>query len=145
MKVTKKWVIYITLSVVFAGIFGILQRQQQIEFGGKLDNEFMILSLAVSGISLLVFGIIQDGKDLKYILKNGGVYALGAGVSNGATNLLVLYVYTLAPMSFVAPMNAGAAIIISFLISKWIFKEKFSKLQYFGVILGGVALVLFNL
>ena len=82
---------------------------------------------------------------MKYILKNGGLYAMGAGFSNGGTNLLQLFAFTLLPMSLVAPMTSGASILISFVISKVIFKEKFSKLQYVGVILGGIALVLFNL
>lgn len=145
IKITKKWIITITLSVLFSGIFGVLQRQQQIQFDGEHDREFMIVSLAVSGIVLLIAGLIKDGKDVKYILKNGSLYALGAGVSNGATNLLTLYVYTIAPMSIVAPTGAGAAMLISFLISKVIFKEKFSWLQYVGVILGGASLILFNL
>ena len=145
VKITKKWLISITLSVLFAGLFGVLQRQQQIEYGGHYDREFMIVSLAVAGILLFVIGLIKDGKDVKYILKNGSLYALGAGCSNGITNLLALYVYLIAPMSIVAPMSAGASMIISFLISKLLFHEKFSMLQYLGVILGGVSLILFKL
>jgi len=145
VKITQKWVIAITLSVLFAGGFGILQRQQQVVFNHRYDNEFMIVSLAVSVLMLFAFGVIQDGKDMGYILKNGGLYALAAGLSNGATNLLTLYVYTIAPMSFVAPTNAGVSIIISFALSKLIFKEKFSWLQYLGVALGGLALILFNI
>ena len=145
VKLTRKWVITITLSVVFAGAFAILQRQQQIAFSHQYDNEFMIIALAVSSVSLFIAGVIKDGKDLGLILKRGSLYAIGSGVSNGATNCLTLYVYTLAPISFVAPTGAGIAIIISFLISKFFFKEKFSKIQYLGVILGGIAVVLFNL
>jgi drug/metabolite transporter (DMT)-like permease len=144
VKVTKKWVISISLSVLFAGLYGIMQRQQQVEFSGRYDNEFMVISLAVSAVSLFVLGLVKEGKDLR-MLKSCGLYALGAGVSNGATNLLSLYVYTIAPMSFVAPMNAGVSMLISFLISKLIFREKFSKSQYFGVILGAVALLLVNI
>jgi drug/metabolite transporter (DMT)-like permease len=145
VKITKKWVITIGLSVLFAGLFGILQRQQQRIYGGVFDNEFMIITLAVSSVSLFIVGVIKEGKNLGYILKNGSLYALGAGVANGATNLLSLYVYGIAPMSFVAPMSAGVSIIISFLISKIIFREKFSKLQYVSVVLGAIALVLFKL
>ena len=145
VTISTKWIVTIGLSVLFAGIFGILQRQQQIQFSHQYDNEFMVITLAVSGLSLFVVGLIKDGKDLKYILKNGSLYSIGAGFSNGATNLLQLFAYTLLPMSLVAPMSSGSSIIISFMISKLIFKEKFSKLQYIGVILGGVALVLFNL
>ena len=144
IKVTKKWVISISLSVLFAGLYGIMQRQQQVEFSGRYDNEFMVISLAVSAVSLFALGLIKEGKDLQ-VLKSCGLYALGAGISNGATNLLSLYVYTIAPMSFVAPMNAGVSMLISFLISKLIFREKFSKSQYFGVILGAVALMLVNI
>ena len=144
VKVTKKWVISISLSVLFAGLYGIMQRQQQVEFSGRYDNEFMVISLAVSAVSLFVLGLAKEGKDLR-MLKNCGLYALGAGISNGATNLLSLYVYTIAPMSFVAPMNAGVSMLISFLISMIIFQEKFSKSQYFGVILGVLALLLVNI
>lgn len=145
VKISKKWIITIGLSVLFAGVFGILQREQQRQFNHQYDNEFMMITLGVSALSLMIAGIIKDGKDLKYILKNGGLYAMGAGFSNGGTNLLQLFAFTLLPMSLVAPMTSGASILISFVISKVIFKEKFSKLQYVGVMLGGIALVLFNL
>ncbi|MBQ7643331.1 MAG: EamA family transporter [Clostridia bacterium] len=145
VSVTAKWVVTIGLSVVFAGVFGILQRYQQVKFSHAYDNEFMLLTLVIAAAILFVIGIIINGKDMGCILKNGSLYAVGAGLSNGATNFLTLFVYTLAPMSFVAPMNAGTGIIISFIISKIIFKEKFSLLQYIGVVLGGVALVLFQL
>jgi len=145
VKISKKWIITIMLSVIFAGVFSILQRHQQIKFNNLYDNEFMVITLAVSALCLFVIGVVRDRKDLGYIIKKGSLYAIGAGVSNGATNLLTLYVYTLLPISFVSPVSAGIATIISFLISKLIFKEKFSKLQYLGVVLGGISLVLFNL
>ena len=145
VKISKKWIICIALSVVCAGVFSVLQRHQQIEFSNLYDNEFMIITLGVSAVSLFFIGVLKDGKDLGYIIKNGSPYAIGAGISNGTTNLLTLYLYTLAPVSFVSPMNAGLAMIVSFLISKFIFKEKFSKLQYLGVLLGAIAIVLFNL
>ena len=145
VKINKKWIITIVLSVVFAGAFGVLQCQQQRQFNHQYDNEFMVITLGVSAFILLVAGIVKDGKDLKYILKNGSLYSMGAGFSNGATNLLQLFAYTLLPMSIVAPMCSGVSIIISFIISKLIFKEKFSKLQYCGVVLGGIALILFNI
>lgn len=145
VKPTKKWIITISLSVAFAGVFSVLQRHQQIQFSNLYDNEFMVVTLGVSALSLFIIGLVKDGKDLGYILKHGGLYSMGAGLSNGATNLLTLYVYTISPVSFVSPFSAGVSILISFILSKIIFKEKFSKLQYAGVLLGGIALVLFNL
>jgi len=144
VKITKKWVITIVLSVLLAGAFGIIQRSQQREFSHMYDNEFMIAALAVSSILLMVVGVITDGKYLVAIMKNGGLYACGAGLSNGATNFLNLLAYSIAPISLVAPLNSGAGMIVAFLVAKIFFKEKFTVLQYTGVALGAVALVLFN-
>ena len=145
VKTTKKWVITIGLSVLLAGAFGILQRQQQRRFDHFYDNEFMMIALGVSAVILFIGGLIKDGRDVGYILVKGGPYACGAGLSNGATNFLTLFAYSLAPMSIVAPLNSGAGIVVSFIVAKLLFREKFSALQYVGVVLGGVALILFNL
>lgn len=51
----------------------------------------------------------------------------------------------LIPISIAAPMRSGAKIIISFLVSVLIFRERFEKRQLAGLILGALALVFFNL
>ena len=145
VKINKKWVITIGLSVLLAGLFGVLQRQQQKQFNHLYDNEFMIVTLAFSGVILLIVGLLKDGKDIKDVLKYGVPYSFGAGLVNGASNLLNLLAYTLLPMSLVGPIGSGVAILISFIVSKLVFKEKFSKRQLLGVVLGGIALILFNL
>lgn len=145
VPVTTKWVVTIGLSVLFAGIFGILQRYRQVRFAHAYDREFMMPTLRIAATILFAIGIVRDGGEVLRVIRHGGLWAVGAGISNGTTNALTLYVYTPAPMSFVAPTSAGAGILISFLISKIIFKEKFTVLQYLGVLIGGVALVLFQL
>ena len=145
IKFTPKWLIMTIFAILTAGVYGILQRQQQVEFNSSLNNEFMMVVLAVSAISLFIIGVIKDGKDLKDIFKHGFFYAAGGGISNGLTNFLTLYVYTLVPISFAAPMKTGIQILLSFVIASLIFKEKYSKRQYLGVALGTIALVLFNI
>ena len=145
IKISKKWVICAGLSVIFAGVFSVLQAHQQLVFNNTKDNEFMIVTYAVATLCLLVVGLIKNGKDLKYTLKHGTLYGVGAGFVNGMVNLLVLYTYMFADKHFIAPISAGISIIVSFVIAKIIFKEKFSKMQYLGVILGGLAIILFNL
>jgi multidrug transporter EmrE-like cation transporter len=49
------------------------------------------------------------------------------------------------PISIAAPTRSGIKIVISFLISLFIFKEKLTKRQVVGVIIGAAALVLLNL
>ena len=144
-KITPKWVYSIALSVLFAGAFGILQREQQFAFNRAYNNEFMIVSLAFSAVFLFTVGIVKDGKNLLYIMKNGSLFAAGAGLSNGATNLISLFLYSYAPISFISPMSTGIGILLSFIISKLIFKESFSQMQYAGVAAGAAALILFNI
>lgn len=144
-KISKKWLIASILSVIMAGAYSVLAAHQQIIFNNTKDNEFMIVTYAVATLFLLSVGLIKNGKELKYTLKHGTLYAMGAGLVNGVTNFLVLYTYLFAEKHFIAPINAGITIMVSFIISRLIFKEKFSKMQYLGVILGGLAIILFNL
>lgn len=143
-KVSAKWLICITLSVVGSGMFGVLMRMQQIAFEDICTNEFMIISLGFSALVLLVIGIIKDGRDLPYILRHGGLYAAASGISNGATNMMGLAINMMMAISISSPIRAGVKIIFSFLLSKVIFKETFLIRQLVGVALGGAALVLLN-
>jgi len=144
-KISLKWVICIALSVIGSGMFGVMQKLQQVKFEKSCDNEFMIVTLGFSAAVLLIAGIIMNGKDLLYILRHGGLYASAAGVSNGATNLLNLVVNAMIPISIAAPTRSGVKIVISFLISLFIFKEKLTKRQIAGVVIGAAALILLNL
>lgn len=145
VRITLKWVICIVLSVIGSGMFGVMQKLQQVQFHKAYDNEFMIVTYAFTVITLLVIGIIMDGKNLFYILRHGGLYATAAGISNGATNFLNLIVNAMLPISIAAPTRSGIKIVISFLIALIIFKEKLDKRQTVGVIMGTVALILLNL
>ena len=117
------------VSVVCAGLFGVVQRMQQIRFENKTTNEFMVIALGFLSMTSFIMGVIMDRKDCLSILKNGLPFASGAGVSNEITNTLNMLAYTLIPISIVAPTNAGVKIVISFLLSCFLFKEKFLKRQ----------------
>ena len=145
VKLSLKWVICVALSVIGSGMFGVMQKLQQVKFLKTCDNEFMIVTLFFSAITLFFIGIITNGKNLLYILRHGGIYACVAGLSNGATNLLNLVVNAMIPISIAAPTRSGIKIVISFLISLIIFKEKLSRRQTFGIIIGAIALILLNL
>lgn len=139
------WLLFILISVVCSGMYGVVQRMQQIRFDNAVTREFMVVALGCATVISLAFGLYSDRKDCIKILKQGIPYAGTAGVANGATNMLHMFVYTLMPISIVSPTNAGVKIVISFLLSCFVFKEKFLKRQVLGVVLGGIAVVLLNI
>ena len=139
------WIASVAFSVVGSGLFGVMQKLQQVKFNQSYDSEFMIITLGVSSVLLLVMGMIKDKRVAFSALRRGGAYALIAGASNGATNLLNLTVNAMLPISIAAPSRSGVTIVTSFLISLIIFKEKLSARQILGVIIGMAALVALNL
>lgn len=144
-KASLKWLICIGLSFFGSGMFSVLQKMQQIKFNNEITNEYMIVTLSFSAITLFVVGFIKDYKYIGYIFRHGGLYSSVAGISNGMTNFLGLIANTLLPLSIVSPVKAGTKIVLAFILSVFVFKEKFLKRQIAGVIVGTAALVLLNI
>ena len=145
VKISFKWVVCITLSVIGSGMFGVMQKLQQVRFNEAYDNEFMIVTYAFTVIALVVTALITDRKNILYVLRHGGGYAAAAGTSNGAANLLNMLVNAMLPISIAAPTRSGIKILISFLLSLTLFNEKLTRGQVLGVIIGTVSLILLNI
>lgn len=138
-----KWLGYTITATVTSGLFAVIKKMQQLRFQETHDNEFMILSLGISVAILLVMGLVRKGSGKKVSWRTA-VIALGAGFSNGITNMLTLLINTMVPLSLSSPVSTGMRIVLSFIISLVFLREKFLKRQIFGVALGAVALVLLN-
>ena len=145
MGISLKWLILVTISLVANGFIGIFTKMQQIRFEGTCDSEFQIISIGGSFILLAIIGLILDRDKLPYFIKHGSVYGIGAGICNGAKNFLTLVIYTLLPLSIIAPMKTGLGMIATFALALLIYKEKYTKKQIIGVILGVVAVILLAL
>lgn len=139
-----KWLVYTLLVAISNGLISVIMREQQIHFDSAYDNEFMIISLGGAAAFLFVYGFIKEGSNFASIIKKGTVYGLGAGLLNGSKNLLALVLCLYIPISVLTPIRTGLAFVSSFLISVFLYKEKFSKLQLAGVILGILSIILFN-
>ncbi len=137
-----KWFIHMMISLVANGFIAILTRMQQIRFNDTCSEEFQIISIGGSFILLAILGLILDRKKLPYFLKHGTVYGIGAGICNGAKNFLSLLIYLLLPLSIISPMETGLGMIATFVLALCVYKEKYSKKQIVGVILGTLAVLL---
>jgi len=140
-----KWIVSVTLTLVANGFIGILTRMQQIRFDDACSNEFQFISIGGSFVLLAVIGVIVDKNKLGTVLKSGTLYGAAAGIFNGAKNFLTLIIYLHLPLSVVSPTKTGMSILATFVMALLLYKEKYTKLQYLGVILGGSAVILLAL
>lgn len=138
----RKWIIALLFTVISNGFISIVMRAQQLYFGDQCSNEFMILSLGGSCIALLIAGILKDNKSLIHTLRHGGFLGACAGVANGISNYLTLLIYLYIPISVATPMRTGLGLILTFVVSILIYKEKFTKQQLIGAAIGIIALIL---
>ena len=144
VKFSAKWIFYLVIGFVANGTCSVIQKMQQIRFEGAYRSEFMVVALA---LVFLMFVTIEVCKktNLKTDLKACGGYAALYGISNGATNLLVLIMTGLIPNAILFPSISAGTSIVMFLVSTFIYKEKLSKLQMLGYAIGVVSIICLNI
>jgi len=143
-KISIKWVINVILIVVCNAAIAIIGRMQFGVFCDTYKNEFLIISFAGAAISLFVLGIIFERTSFKATIKNGFIYGAVAGIFNGINNLLILITYNYLPISFTSPVKSGLGMVISFLMSIFLYKEKFTRRQLISAGIGIGAVILMN-
>lgn len=144
-KISLKWIIAIGITSAGNGILSIVQKMQQLRFDNAYNHEFMVISLALSALVLLCLGTIRDRANIRKSIRYGTPYAATAGVANGLNNYLTMVINTYLPISISVPLISGVKIVMSYLISGVLFKERYLKRQIVGVIIGAAALVFLNL
>ena len=66
-------------------------------------------------------------EDVITTFKSGWYIALAFGAANGAVNLFVMILSNIMPVSLMFPLISAGGIIITYLISKFIYKENLTK------------------
>ncbi len=140
-----KWLFWSLMVVVSNSPIGILKREQQIRFDGKCDNEYMIITLVGACLFLFVVSFFKERDKITVIFKKGIFFGATAGLLNGGQNFLNLVIYSFVPLSLASPISSASSLILSFLISSFIYKEKFSKRQIAAAVIGTVSVVLFKI
>ena len=144
-KVTFKWVIFITVSTVANGMIAVLSKMQQLHFENKTSNEFMMISLFGAFLGLSVWGIVTERGKLGIVIKQGALTGFLAGAFNGAKNFMTLLIYLYLPLSISSPFTTGLTMILTFVVSYLLYKERYTKLQLVGVAIGSLSVVLLSL
>ncbi len=144
-NISVKWLLCVIANVIANAGIMIIAKSQQLVFGTKCSNEFLMISYALAVTFLVVFGIIYERNQFKATIKGGSLYGLLAGVFNGMNNVLILLTYLYVPLTIITPVKGALGLVISFVLSVLLYKEKFTKKQLISVVIGIVAAVLIKL
>ena len=126
MEFSPSWIVFILLTFV------------------AYKNEFMIIALAAVTIVLFALGLSKKGNK-REMLKPCFKYGAVKGLINGIMNYLVMVVSASIPNSVLFPSISAGGIVLTFICALTIYKEKLSKTQVFGYILGIVSVIFLNI
>ena len=144
-KISKKWIIAIIISFIGNGMCSTVQKMQQVAQGGEYKNELMIGALVIAALMLLPVSLFTEKNNVKISIKKGWILAIGCGLANGIVNLLVLILGGRIPVSLLFPVISAGGIILSSMVSVFGYKEKLTKIQLTGVVIGVISIVFLNL
>ncbi len=143
-----KWLIFVLLGFLGNGLCSTVQTFKQDFYGNESNGMFMITALFIVALMLSLCAGFSTGerKKLGLTVKKGWLIALLCGAANGITNILVMFMNkNMLSASIMFPVISGGSLLITFLWSVLIKKERFTAVQYTGYALGVVSLILLNL
>ena len=139
-KLNFKWIVYLAMVLLGNAGCSIAQRSQQVKFDGQYGNFLMVVATGVSLIAFFVLYLRSDRRDSKVIAKGSWYLPVSSGSLNVLLNLFVIILATseLSP-SLIYPTLAVGSLIVTTVVSLFIFKEKMRWWQWVGVALGAIA------
>ena len=135
------WLVATLITLFSNGFISILSKMQQAAFENQYTNEYMVITLSGATFFLLLLGFITEQKNLK-VLRKGGVYGMGAGLLNGAKNFANLAAMMIVPLTILTPVKMAIAKPLNFCVSFFIYKERYTMLQYLSIGFGILSVVL---
>ena len=143
--INLKWGIFALLAFVGNGACSTIQKVQQMEFPGLYKSEFMIIAYIITVAILMILAVFSEKKEIVPHLKKGAGWYIVCGLANGIVNYLVLVMSLRMPASVMFPLISAGGIVMTALISVFVYKEKLSLQQKMGLMLGLMAIVVLNM
>ena len=143
-KILKRWFLYIALAFVGNGLCSTIQKMFQTYQNGS-SFEFMFFAMLFATFVFLSLLFFRRPQKIRNIIKAGGGYAVGTGVTNAAVNLAMIYLASRLDASVLYPGVSAGGLALTFLFAVSIYKEKLNSVQYIGYFLGIVSIILLSL
>ena len=144
-RFTAKWVVFAVLAFIGNGFCSTVQTYQQRVFNGAYKSELMIIALLLVSVFFFIMSFVKEKSSIKLCTQKGWLLMAAYGFSIGIVNLLVMVLSRRMNVSVMFPLISAGGLVVTSLISIIIYKEKLTKKQYLGLILGVFAVVFINL
>lgn len=145
VKFSFKWIICVALSFVGNGMCTVVQKMQQDASNGAYKNEFMITALAIVTVFMLVMSLLKERKEITVYAKAGWHWATVCGLLNGIVNLFVMILSGRMAVSLMFPLISAGGLVVTYIVSRFFYKEKLTKIQSAGFVIGLAAVVFLNI
>ncbi len=145
-KITLKWLIYVVFSFLGNGLCSTIQTAQQRRFDGNYKSEFMIITLVLLSLFFALLSLKSEKQEISICLKTSTTYMVINGLANGLVNLFVMVLVSRGmAASIMFPVISGGGIVLTALVSIFVYKEKLTVNQYIGLLFGTASVVLMNI
>ena len=138
------WLIWVAVAFIGNGFCSTVQKMQQVAFNGGYKNELMIYALFVLTVVFMIMGVVT-GKELWKEAKATAGYGLPKGLANGVVNYLVMMLQGMLPTALLFPLISAGGIVTAFLLAVFLYRERLTKPQLVGYVIGTVSVILLNL
>lgn len=138
---SSKYALYVFMTLILNGIFSVIQKYHQICFPNQYRIEFLIIALLCVLATTIIFNRKNTVSAHIHISRD----AIIAGIMNGLSNYIVLYLSATENASVLFPVCSVAQIITTCFIGRLAFSEKLKRIQIGGIILGLASIILLNI
>lgn len=144
-KFSFKWIVFVLLSFIGNGMCTVVQNMQQRAFDGAYKSEFMIVSYAMVVTVMLTMAFLTDRKNMRLHVKAGRYIAPACGGLNGMVNLFVMILSARMAVSLMFPLISAGGLVVTYIVSRFWYKEVLTKTQFIGFLAGAAAVVFLNI
>lgn len=141
-----RWIVFACLITVGNAGCSIIQRYQQMAFEYQHKNMFMFFGVFFSMLVCIVIALKENKENWGTALKRSWMCPALTGCSSALSNVFILLLVRHQMSStIIYPGVAVGGLMITILISLLFFRERLRFMQWCGIAVGSIALVLLNL
>lgn len=148
-KVDPRWVVFALLCFLAGGLMGFPQKYQTMSvWSGEIMSYLLYAFLTAVLLSVPCFLFTYKGKKEPVTLRMSGKLTagiLGCGVMMALLHILTMKALDAIDLSVVFPVCNGGRLIIVTLVDVFLFRQKLSKQQVLGIVVGIAAILMLSI